>query len=216
MSVTQKPPREARPRGRPKAEDLVALEARLLQVARDLFFERGYGATSMNAVAAGARVSKTTLWSRFPSKVELFRAIVHEQTRRWGSGFGRPPTPRFDTLEETLFAYGEVIINAGFTREFMEINRLIYSESERFPELGEAVAPRFQLGALTVVRYIERFAEADGVPAADPESAAERFMAMTSGWSYQCILTNNIPSVEERREWLTRTVRIFMASRATW
>lgn len=213
---TETPTQPPRPRGRPKTEDLAGLETRLLEVARELFFELGYGATSMNAVAAAARVSKTTLWSRFPSKADLFRAIVAEQTQRWGSGFGRPPTPRFDTLEESLFGYGEVILNAGFTREFAQLNRLIYAESERFPELGEAVAARFPHGAGTIIRHIERFAAEDGIPCRDPAAAAEYLLMTLVGWSYQQILTNRNVEREEMRAWLANTIRLFVAGRASW
>lgn len=213
---TETPGQPARPRGRPKTEDLAGLETRLLEVARELFFDLGYGATSMNAVAAAARVSKTTLWSRFPSKADLFRAIVHEQTQRWAGGFGRPPTPTYDTLAESLFGYGEVILNAGFTREFAQLNRLIYGESERFPELGEAVAARFPHGASTIVRHIERFAARDGIPCKDPTAAADYFLMTLVGWSYQQILTNRKVAPEEMRQWLANAVRLFVAGRTSW
>ena len=68
-----------RPRGRPRAEDLEALEARLLATARQAFVMSGYGAASMNAIAKTAAVSKNTLYARFPSKAALFRAIVEQQ-----------------------------------------------------------------------------------------------------------------------------------------
>ena len=65
---TSDPIQPRRPRGRPKTEDLAALEARLILVGRQLFYRHGYGATAMSAVAEAARVSKTTLYARFPSK----------------------------------------------------------------------------------------------------------------------------------------------------
>src|SRR5580692_9580873 len=92
-----------RPRGRPNAEQLLELQARLIRVARRAFIAHGYGATSMNQVARAARLSKTTLYTRFPSKAHLFRAIVDEQIRRVG-GVGQRPIYRSsaDTLESKL------------------------------------------------------------------------------------------------------------------
>src|SRR4051812_9281247 len=90
-----------RPRGRPRTEDLKGLEARLLLEARKLFFERGYGATTMSDVADAARASKTTLYARYPSKAALLHAIVAEQIDSWGSGVYSVPMDH-GTLEETL------------------------------------------------------------------------------------------------------------------
>src|SRR3546814_5695128 len=46
------------------------------------FCTHGYGATSLNQIVRAAGVSKTTLYARFASKNELFRAIMHEQIER--------------------------------------------------------------------------------------------------------------------------------------
>lgn len=216
VTLSDKPGRTPRPRGRPKADDVAALEARLIQVASELFFRNGYGATAMNAVAAEARVSKTTLWARFPSKADLFRAIVHEQVQRWGSGVNRPPTPRFDTLEETLYAYGDVILYAGMEPEFIQLNRLIYSESERFPELAEVTAGRFELGVRHVAKHIEAFAERDGVPCRDATRAGEFFLVALTGWANMHVLSNRQITPEERGAWLRNTVRMFMGGRSSW
>ena len=50
----------------------------LLDAALDLFVEKGYAATRVDDVAARAGVSKGTLFLYFPSKEELFKAVVRE------------------------------------------------------------------------------------------------------------------------------------------
>ncbi len=50
----------------------------LLEAALDLFVERGFAATRVDDVAARAGVSKGTLFLYFPSKEELFKAVVRE------------------------------------------------------------------------------------------------------------------------------------------
>src|SRR6266702_576577 len=57
----------SRPRGRPRLEDVSAIDEKLVTIALREFQHEGYGATSMNAIARAAHVSKTTLYSRFPS-----------------------------------------------------------------------------------------------------------------------------------------------------
>ena len=50
----------------------------LLEAALDLFVEKGFAATRSEEVAARAGVSKGTLFLYFPSKEELFKAVVTE------------------------------------------------------------------------------------------------------------------------------------------
>ena len=59
--------------GRPK--DLEK-RAAILEAAKGLFLSRGFGATSMDAVAAGAGVSKLTVYNHFSDKDTLFLEAV--------------------------------------------------------------------------------------------------------------------------------------------
>lgn len=48
----------------------------LLDVARSVFVAQGFHATSMDDIARGAGVSKPVLYQHFPSKVDLYRALL--------------------------------------------------------------------------------------------------------------------------------------------
>jgi AcrR family transcriptional regulator len=205
-----------RPRGRPKLDDLAALEARLIHVGREHFFRHGYGATSMTAIATAANVSKTTLYKRFPSKAALFQGIVARQVADWDTGLHHTPIPDFDTLEETLRAYGIVLLRAGMTADFVQLNRLIHSESGRFPELGAVAGARFKLGAQTLSNYIRTFAVREGIPCNDPDYVAELFLLMSVGWCITMVIRNQVVTASERDAWLDKTIRIFLASRPAW
>src|SRR6218665_2735103 len=50
----------------------------LLDAALQLFVEKGFAATRVEEVAARAGASKGTLFLYFPSKEELFKAVVRE------------------------------------------------------------------------------------------------------------------------------------------
>ena len=50
----------------------------LLDSATSLFAERGYAGTSLDEIAAGARVTKGALYGHFASKQALFRAVLQE------------------------------------------------------------------------------------------------------------------------------------------
>jgi AcrR family transcriptional regulator len=144
-----------RQRGRPRLEEVATLEAKLLSTALEEFQQHGYGAASVNAIAKAACVSKTTLYSRFPSKESLFRAIMREQIdviagNRIHQLFR---DSRLD-ISAGLEAYANYMLDLSFKGRFLMINRLIYSESHRFPELGAAAAERSQLGIQEIADFI--------------------------------------------------------------
>ena len=75
VSKTAKVIKTRRPRGRPRPEEVADIEDKLLTVALQEFQEQGYGAASVTRIVKTAGMSKTTLYSRYPSKEQLFRAL---------------------------------------------------------------------------------------------------------------------------------------------
>ncbi|MDD2547643.1 MAG: TetR/AcrR family transcriptional regulator, partial [Burkholderiaceae bacterium] len=67
----------------------------LLAAALDLFVDKGYAATRVEEVALRAGVSKGTLFLYFPSKEDLFKAVVRENI---GGRFAEW-NAEFETLE---------------------------------------------------------------------------------------------------------------------
>ncbi|HEX5737246.1 MAG TPA: helix-turn-helix domain-containing protein, partial [Hydrogenophaga sp.] len=75
------PPSDASDEEEPRQRRSRRKEARpgeLLDAALALFVEKGFAATRVEEVAARAGVSKGTLFIYFPSKEELFKAVVRE------------------------------------------------------------------------------------------------------------------------------------------
>ena len=58
------------------SERQTAKREQIATAARKLFLELGYAGTSMDAVSAEAGVSKQTLYTYFPAKVDLLKAIL--------------------------------------------------------------------------------------------------------------------------------------------
>lgn len=66
----------ARTRGRPSPETAARIDQEILLAARDLFFAQGYESTSMAMIVKAAGVSKTTLYARYATKADLFKATL--------------------------------------------------------------------------------------------------------------------------------------------
>jgi len=217
---TRTPPRlrtqSRRPRGRPKAEDLQALEARLVLVARHAFALHGYGATSINAIAKSARVSKNTLYARFPSKAALFQAIVAGQIASVDEELPRAAAEQDQSLGARLRAYMDVALRRSLSGEVLAINRLIMSESYQFPELAEAARARFAVGIQHVAAIVEECAKRDGIPCRNPVEAAELFLHSLYGWYTFVVIANRVVTDKERTSRIDGALRLFLASRAAW
>jgi AcrR family transcriptional regulator len=73
--------------GRSRQEQARSTRERVIEVARSAFLEKGYGATTVLAIAEGAGVSVETIYKGFGGKAGLVRAI-HEHGLEGGG-----PTP---------------------------------------------------------------------------------------------------------------------------
>ena len=205
-----------RARGRPKLEDAAAIEQKLLAVALKVFISHGYGATSMTSIARAAHVSKTTLYSRFSSKEELFRAIMRAQIERLSAAtLLRPDAAPLD-LVQGLKSYANRMLEVSLKGDLLEVNRLIYSELHRFPELGAAAAERTQLGVKQIADFIRGCAVADGIPCLAPEGIAEAFILMLRGWYVNVMLTKHKVPTALREQWVERAVYALISARNEW
>jgi AcrR family transcriptional regulator len=74
MTEIARPPAAPAPRGIRLSRD--ARRAQLLGAARDVFAAQGYHAAAMDDIADRAGVSKPVLYQHFPSKLELYRALL--------------------------------------------------------------------------------------------------------------------------------------------
>lgn len=205
-----------RPRGRPKLEDVAQIESRLLEVALQEFLAHGYGGTSLTGIVKAAGISKTTLYARFSSKEDLFRAALRRQIDSLAANAalrarGGPPN-----LVAGLTAYGNRALEISLEGDLLQVNRLIFSESGRFPEVGLVAAERNRQGVADVAAFIAQCAEADDIACRDPGAVADAFISMLRGWYVGTFLTNRAVSVRERRCWVDTAVRILMAGRADW
>lgn len=133
----------------------------LLEAALDLFVEKGFAATRSEEVAIRAGVSKGTLFLYFPSKEELFKAVVRENLARPVTegaaelaGFTGPTSELLLHLMQQWWArYGATKASG--------ISKLIISEASNFPELArfyqdEVVAPGTELVRRVLQRGIDR------------------------------------------------------------
>jgi len=88
-----------KPRGRPRAYDRPAA----LKAMRELFWEKGYAATSLDDLGAATGMNRPSLYNAFGDKAQVFRAVMDDYVAEIRPLYGR--AFRTDgTLKETLTA----------------------------------------------------------------------------------------------------------------
>lgn len=109
----------------------------LLEAALDLFVEKGFAATRVDEVAARAGVSKGTLFLYFPSKEELFKAVVRENIagrfKEWNDELESFAGSTDDLLRYCYQVWWERVGNTKASG----ITKLMLSEAQHFPDLVE-------------------------------------------------------------------------------
>lgn len=108
--------------------------AELLDIAAGVFISDGFAAASTNKIARLANASKTTFYSRFPTKEDLFLAVIE---RRMTGVFEQVAQfPEGNTLEDTLKTFCHGLLRTALSPDQISLIRMISMESERYPELA--------------------------------------------------------------------------------
>ncbi len=110
-------------------------EAELLAVTLRLLQEQGYDGLTVDAVAAGARASKATVYRRWPTKAELVLAAFIEGVRQVAVA------PETGTLRGDLLQMGELCCDQA--RTHASTMRAVLVEVSRNPALNDVMQHQF-------------------------------------------------------------------------
>ena len=138
-----------------------ARPAEILAAALACFKERGFTATRLEDVAAKAGVTKGTIYLYYPSKEELFKAVVRGEL-----------VPNIERLEAALAAPGSAAALLGqlFTVWVQHIvpspvsiiPKLVIAEASNFPELARFYLETAVHRGLRLIAALLRRGIADG------------------------------------------------------
>lgn len=211
--------KQTRPRpGRPSREQALLLGDRILDIAAGLFLEIGYGDTTIELVAEKARISKRTLYARYPDKAALFGAVVHRIVGRL-----RPPDVSGlfvgGTLEEILTRLAGIILRAALDPQALALHRVIMAESTRFPELAAAVADR-SAGREAIERIaalLQRESPGKRLTEERARFAATQFLQMVIASPQRRTLATGVAmNNRELDNWASQTVALFLGGYRGW
>ena len=204
--------------GRPSKADAEQLPHRIVDAATGLFFTLGYGATTIEAVAQRARVSKRTFYHRFENKAALFSAVVHRTIERL-----RPPADvpllHGANLQQILRGLADLILRAALSPPAIALHRLIVAESSRFPNLAAVVTNQgaSEEAIRLIAGVLEREAHAGNLTLDNSKFAAQQFLHMVIALPQRRAMGLGTPmSTAEVDAWARDVVNLFLNGCRNW
>ena len=210
--LTTLPPHQARSRaGRPTREQAEARHEELLAVALNHFLDKGYEAATIEAIAGAVGMTKRTVYGLYADKAALFRAAVHHAIERYSISDERIAATDCGDLEQTLRNIARLRIDLVASTQGMKLQRIINTESYRFPEIFNEV---YELGAMPTIRFLaqllKRESAAGRLAIAEPAKAANVFMSMVVSGPVRVIVSGNVLSAAEIDERIAFAVCLFL------
>lgn len=184
--------------GRPSHEAAEELDRTVITVATAEFMRAGYAGTSVEHIAKVIGCSKATIYRRYPSKKELFRAIVHERCQHMvgilQAQQGSMANP-MDAMKDMLRRFLDFLL----VPETVETYRILIMDCQQFAsitaDLDKAIDPLHQ-------RMNMLLGQALGWPDT-PENRAEiavlemSLRGLVTGWPLHQMLSGHTPFATE-------------------
>ena len=155
----------------------------IVQAAIVEFRANGFEATSVDKVAARAEVSKRTLYNHFPSKDELFAAILHILWESSASQMQRafePGRPVRDQLLELLQAKLAMLADDSF----LALARVAIAAGLHSPERAQEMVSRLGEKDGGLVDWIRAAQKAGALKAGDAVQAYKQLESLVKGVAF--------------------------------
>lgn len=150
----------------------------ILNGATEVFRERGYHGTSMDAITESTGISKPTLYRHFASKEELFKAILRDEAERI-AGRLDGALHEAGTVEERLIRFARIYAQIALEPDIMAMARIVIGLAHELPELSQHYYDAaHQVTTDACLRLFERMRERGELVIDDLELATEQFRAL--------------------------------------
>jgi TetR/AcrR family transcriptional repressor of mexJK operon len=125
-----------KPAGRPKASDVEARTANLIQVAGALFLAHGYSKVSLEMIAREAHVAVRTIYVKFGGKAGLFRTVIENNRDGHIGALNMDTDPR--PFEEVVAHFAAHFLAMMTSPQAIRVQRMVVAEASTNPDLSQA------------------------------------------------------------------------------
>jgi AcrR family transcriptional regulator len=169
----------------------------------------------MDAIAAAARVSKVTLYARFPDKESLLRAVVEDRAAAWSAAADKQdwmPGPGH-TLNQRLKHYMTVAMTWAVEDEVRAFDRVLAGAPVHVARVLYELRYNYMVDFLA--EEIEQFTRSDTKGSRSPRQVAFDLMALVTGWFHMQSMVG-VVSKRKAVEYGHHAVEVVMAAQDKW
>lgn len=197
--------------GRPTRDQAMARDVAMLETALDHFLDRGFERTTIDAIAREVGMTKRTLYARYPDKASLFHAAVRLAIDRFTVTQEQIDATDSGDIADTLRAIAWLRLEQVMTPNGLKLQRIINTESHRFPEIFNA---SYEQSALPTVQFLaavfERETQAGRLAVEDGSRAAVAFVSMVVGGPVRAMVMGAVLSRAEIEDRVQFGVELFL------
>ncbi|MFD9906247.1 TetR/AcrR family transcriptional regulator [Streptomyces sp. NPDC059063] len=179
----------------------------IVEAAAAEFLRQGYAAASVDAIAAGAGVSKPTIYKHFGNKERLFLAVVggilpkvYADLCPHQSTIADAPDLRVALIELSM-DWARILLRD----DIMALRRLVIGEVDRFPQLGRLwYRVSYDMNNGPLVEAFAELHERGVLDVPDPVLAVQQLVAVSIGVPQ--LMKTFQPDTEFREDDLARMI----------
>jgi AcrR family transcriptional regulator len=164
-----------------------AARQQILEIASQLFYQKGTQNVGINEVIAQSGVAKRTLYRHFPSKDDLILEVMQHRANQWTTWFEEAVNSKGGTAKERLLATFDVLqtwYSEPHFRGCPFINVVL--------EIADASHPAHQVSVQLrekIRTYIMQLASEAGV--SDPIAFSQQYLLLIGGASLMATIEGN-------------------------
>ncbi|MBB5042222.1 TetR/AcrR family transcriptional regulator [Shinella fusca] len=198
-----------------RQQNRILRERRILDAALTVFSQKGFVSASMDDIAAEAGLSKPTLYQYFPSKDELFTAMMTEERDHMLESFEYPTA---SGMVAELYAFSWHYADVVLRPDMLNLARLIIGEAQRLPDVGrayQASGPDRVLAGM--IAYLERQRAAGRLVFDDAELAAEDLwgLILSAPRNKALHIPDAVPDRATIERYIRNGLRVFLRAYST-
>lgn len=184
--------------------------ARIIEVAREVFYEVGYAGASMSMISSRLGGSKATLYAYFDSKEQLFGAIIREQCSVMGGLFQAHIGT--DDLRQSLTEVSRQLMAVVLSDWGARTMQLIIEESHRNPMLAHLFSEAIEENGRATMKTLLSTAHDKGqIVAPDINEATVILKSLLFGdIHFKRLLNQAPPSEDHLHKHIDRAIDVFM------
>lgn len=184
----------------------------ILDAAVQEFGASGFDNTSMDRISEVANVSKRTVYNHFPSKEDLFAAIVERLISQCDSLDEHTYDPQ-KTLEQQLRDIAQSYLDLANSDEFKGLARVILPRFLQTPKLSKQLLGGNRPGERAFISWVKSAQLAGRLKLGDPFIATRQFRGIIDTFAFwPQILGSELPlTTRQQTEIIQSTVKIFLS-----